>query len=168
MNLLDSGILVILAAFLAKGLLRGVLKEICSLLGLVGGALLAYHYHPPLAELVGELLALSPQMATAVAFVTIFSTAMLLFSVFGSVFSKLIRLLFLGGANRVLGGFFGLTQGVVLLAMVLYALTLKPAPQPVPEMLKASQLAPPFIELGGKMFAHGRSAVRNNALIKNT
>ena len=160
MNLLDSGILVILAAFLAKGLLRGVLKEVCSLLGLAGGALLAYHYHAPLAEMLGELLALSRQTATAAAFVTLFIGVMFLFSVFGFVLSKLIKLLFLGGANRVLGGFFGLAQGVILLAMVLYALTLKQAPQPVPDMMKTSQLSPPFIELGGKMFAHGRTAVQ--------
>ncbi|MGW8312271.1 MAG: CvpA family protein, partial [Desulfuromonadales bacterium] len=41
MNGIDIVILVILCGFLLKGLLRGLLKEVCSLAGLFVGAFLA-------------------------------------------------------------------------------------------------------------------------------
>ena len=42
MSLVDIVILVVLGLFLLKGVLRGLLKEVCSLLGLVLGGVLAF------------------------------------------------------------------------------------------------------------------------------
>ena len=49
MSYIDIGILGILGVFLLKGVIRGLLKEVCSLLGLVLGGVFAFTFHLPLA-----------------------------------------------------------------------------------------------------------------------
>jgi membrane protein required for colicin V production len=148
MNVVDIAILVILAVFLVKGVVRGLLKEICSLVGLLGGAVLAFSYHASLADLLVESLRFSPSIAVVTAFLALFLTTILFFAVLGHLLSKFVNLLFLGGLNRLAGGFFGLAQGVVLLAVVFFALSLGPLPGFLQPVFKSSELAPPFIHLG--------------------
>jgi len=64
------------------------------------------------------------------------------------LWSKFVKLMFLGGFNRLIGGVFGLSQGTLLLAVVLFAVSLKPMPWGMDRILKQAYLAPPFVELG--------------------
>lgn len=154
MNVFDIVILVILAAFLVKGLVRGLLKELCSLLGMLGGAALAFCYHVPLAEMMAETLRLPPSVGVVTAFLAIFLTTILFFAVLGHLLSRFVKLLFLGGLNRLVGSFFGLAQGVVLLSVILFALSLRPLPGFLQPAYKSSELVPPFVHLGESTF-HG-------------
>ncbi len=160
MNSLDIAILVILMIFLAKGLLRGLLKEVCSLAGLFLGAFLAFRYHGPLADALLERVDLPAQIAVAITFSVLFLATMLVFLVLGFILSRFVKLLFLGGFNRVIGGFFGLAQGVLLLAVVLFALSLRPLPWGMDEVLLGSYLAPPFLGLGEAVLDGSRSVLQ--------
>jgi len=154
MNVVDIAILVVLVIFLVKGLVRGLLKELCSLVGLLGGAVLAFCFHSPLAEMLIQNLRISPAIAVAAAFLAIFLTTILFFAVLGYLLSRFVKLLFLGGLNRLAGGMFGLVEGVVLLAVLLFALSLRPLPKFMQPVFKGSELSPPFIQLGEATF-HG-------------
>ncbi len=148
MNGIDIAILVILCGFLLKGLLRGLLKEVCSLAGLFVGAFLAFRYHGPLADALLQQVDLPTQIAVAITFTALFLATMIFFMVFGFLLSKFIKLMFLGGFNRLIGGVFGLSQGALLLAVVLFAVSLKPMPWGMDKVLKKAYLAPPFVALG--------------------
>lgn len=148
MNGIDIAILVILCGFLLKGLLRGLLKEICSLAGLFVGAFLAFRYHGPLADALLKQVDVPTQIAVAITFSVLFLATMVFFVVLGYLLSKFVKLMFLGGFNRLIGGFFGLSQGTLLLAVVLFAVSLKPMPWGMDKVLKKAYLAPPFVELG--------------------
>jgi membrane protein required for colicin V production len=137
MNVVDIAILVILTAFLVKGLVRGLLKELCSLIGLLGGAVLAFIFHASLADLLVQSLRIPSTVAVVAAFLAIFLTTILVFAVLGYLLSRFVNLLFLGGLNRLAGGFFGLAEGVVLLAVILYALSLSPLPEVLRPAFKA-------------------------------
>lgn len=154
MNFIDIAILAILAGFLVKGLLRGLLKEVCSLLGLVLGALVALQYHGQLAETMGLTFRLPAAFCAAVTFALLFLAVVLVFWGIGFLLTRFVKLLFLGGLNRVVGGFFGLAQGVLLLAIILFAVASGGAPGFLQPNLKASRLAPPFVQLGEATF-HG-------------
>ncbi len=160
MNGFDIAILLILLGFLLKGLLRGLLKEFCSLAGFFIGAFLAFRYHAPLAEIVLENFDVPTQLAIGLAFAALFLSTMVFFLVLGFLLSKFIKLVFLGGFNRILGGLFGLAQGVLLLAVILFALSLRPLPMGFDKNLKESQLAPPFIELGQAALEASRQVLR--------
>ena len=148
MNGFDIAILVTLLGFLIKGLLRGLLKEACSLVGLFLGAFLAFRYHGPLADALLSRVDLPVPIALGITFSTLFLVTMILFLALGFLLSKFVKLLFLGGFNRLLGGLFGLVQATLLLAMVMFALSLRPLPWGWDKTLKQSQLAPPFSDLG--------------------
>jgi len=148
MNGIDIAIIVILCGFLLKGLLRGLLKEVCSMAGLFLGAFLAFRYHGPLAESLLNHVDLPTEIAVAITFTALFLTTMIFFLVLGFLLSKVLKLLFLGGFNRLIGGLFGLSQGVLLLAVVLFAVSLRPLPWGMDKVMKTSQLAPPFVDLG--------------------
>jgi membrane protein required for colicin V production len=148
MNGIDIAILVILCGFLLKGLLRGLLKEVCSLAGLFVGAFLAFRYHGPLAEALLKQVDLPTEIAVAITFTVLFLATMIFFMVLGFLLSRIVKLLFLGGFNRLIGGFFGLSQGVLLLAVLLFALSLRPLPWGMDKVMKQAYLAPPFVDLG--------------------
>ncbi len=159
MGLVDIAILVILVFFLLKGVLRGLLKEVCSLLGLVLGGVFAFTFHLPLAQVLQDSVNLPAQLCVWGSFLAIFLVVVVLFGVIGFVLSRFVKLIFLGGFNRLAGAIFGLVQGVVLLAMILLALHSSAAPDYVKGRLRGSQLSPPFVTLGESIFVASRGLI---------
>lgn len=156
MNALDIAILAILLLFTLKGCLRGFLKEVCSLLGLVAAAVISFTFYAPLAERVSVWLHLPLQLCVVVVLILLFVLTMILFSIIGAVLSRFVKLLFLGGLNRVLGALFSLLQGVLILGLVLYGLSNSALPGAVKPAFAASKLRPPFVELGSDLVKHSQ------------
>jgi membrane protein required for colicin V production len=152
MNAVDIAILVVLTALLAKGVWLGLIHELCALIGLGAGTFLAVRYHAPLAHALGAWAKLSPEGLGAICALLLFVVTLVVCVLLGMVLSRFVKLVFLGGFDRVLGGLFGLVQGVLLLALLLHGLT---ATNWLREPCRQSRLAPPFITLGGKILAGG-------------
>ena len=159
MGLVDIAILVILCFFLLKGVFRGLLREICSLLGLVLGGVFAFTFHLPLAQLLQDTFNLPAQLCVWGSFLAIFMLIVVLFAVIGFVLNRFVKLIFLGGFNRLAGAIFGIIQGVVVLSMIVLALNSSVAPDAVRVKIKNSQLAPPFVALGNSIFTGSRSLI---------
>jgi len=152
MNFVDVLILIIIGLFLVKGLLRGLMKELCSLVGLIVGSLLAFRFHGPLAEAMVSAFKLPASVCVVLAFLAIFLTILLIFGLIGMLLSKYVKLLYVGGLNRVAGGIFGMVQGVLLLSVVMFGLSVSPLPEWGKLALKDSTLTPPFVHLGERVF----------------
>ena len=159
MGLVDIAILVILGFFLLKGIFRGLLREVCSLLGLVLGGVFAFTFHLPLAQLLQDSFNLPAQLCIWGSFLAIFLLLVILFAVIGFVLHRFVKLVFLGGFNRLAGAIFGIIQGVVLLSIIVLALNSSVAPDAVRGMVKGSQLAPPFVVLGESIFTGSRGLI---------
>ncbi len=159
MSFIDIGILGILGAFLLKGVLRGLLKEICSLLGLVLGGVFAFTFHLPLAQALQDSFNLPAQLCVWGSFLAIFLLVVIIFGVLGFVLHRFVRLVFLGGFNRLAGALFGLIQGVVLLSMIVMALNSSVVPRSARNIMRESQLAPPFVTLGESIFTGSRDLI---------
>jgi membrane protein required for colicin V production len=153
LNAVDIAILVVLAVLLAKGLWLGLIHELCALIGLGGGTFLAVRYHQALAHALGHWIKLSPEVLGITCSVLLFLVTLSVCGLLGIMLSRALKLIFLGGFNRILGGLFGLVQGLLLLALALYGLSLT-------DWLKAprqdSRLAPPFVTLGEQIMTGGR------------
>ena len=162
MNWFDIVILAVLGAFILKGLLRGLLKELCSLTGLVAGLYLALRFSPPLATEMAQAFHLPQQLCSIAAFALLFLATFAFFAVLGYLLSRFVKLVFLGGLNRVAGGLFGLVQGGLLLALGLFALSLSPLPQRVRPVFAGSQLAPPLVHLGAAVVHGGREILTDS------
>jgi membrane protein required for colicin V production len=147
MNFLDIIILVVIFAFFFKGLWRGFLRELCSVLGLLLGGFLAFRFHEPLGEILVESFRLPFSLAKVSAFLVLFILTVVFFGVLGYVLSQFVKMLFLGGLNRVGGALFGLGEGLLLVAFALFVVTMVGTPEFMKSGIRDSQLAPPFIEL---------------------
>lgn len=160
MNLVDILIWAVLLVFVAKGFLRGLVREVCSLLGLVTGGWAAFKYSPFLAEAVRPLIRLPHHVAVALSFVFIFLLLGLLFFLLGHLLTVVFKIMLLGGINRVGGVLFGLLEGALILCMALYLGTSKPMPERFKGYLYRSPTARPFIQTGRDIIAGWDSAAK--------
>lgn len=154
MNALDIGILVILTLFIVKGAVLGLIKEVSTLVGLVVAAAVSFRFYLPLAEQLEQASALPSQLCVMITLLALFIGTMIIFSVLGVVLSRFVKLLFLGGLNRVFGALFSLVQGVLVLALVLYGLSLASLPTSVKPLMNQSELQPPFVQFGKAIVKH--------------
>jgi membrane protein required for colicin V production len=155
----DIFILGVLVFFLLKGVWRGLLKEICSLLGLVLGGVFAFTFHLPLAQWLQEAFNLPAQLSVWGGFLLIFLLLYLLFAIVGVLLSRFVKVILLGGFNRFAGALFGLVQAGVVLALLTLALTSDIAPDALRGIVHRSQLAPPFANLGTAIFRGGQDLI---------
>ncbi len=159
MAFVDIGILAILAIFLIKGIWRGLLREVCSLLGLVLGGLFAFTFNQPAAEWLQASYGLPARLSAWGSFLVIFLLVIFLFGVVGFVLNRFVKLIFLGGFNRLAGAIFGIVQGVVIVSILLLVLSSSLAPKWSRSFVSGSQLAPPFVSLGRAAFDAGRGGI---------
>ncbi len=129
------------------------------MLGLVLGGVFAFTFHLPLAQLLQDSFNLPAQLCVWGSFLAIFLLLVFLFAVIGFVLNRFVKLIFLGGFNRLAGAMFGIIQGVVILSMIVLALNSSAAPEVVRSKIRTSQLAPPFAALGASIFSGSRSLI---------
>ncbi len=160
MNLVDILIWAVLLVFVIKGFLRGLVREVCSLFGLVGGGWAAFKYYQFLADAIRSFISLPHQLALALAFILIFLVMGLLFFLIGHLLTVIFKIMLLGGINRVGGVLFGLLEGAFILCLVLYFCTSQHVPEKVKAPLLRSKTARPFVTSGREIIAGWDSAAR--------
>ena len=153
MGLVDILIWAILLIFVVKGFLKGLVREICSLLGLVAGGWAAFKYYPFLAEAMRPFIHLPHHVALSLSFVLIFFLLGLLFYLLGHLLTVVFKIMLLGGVNRIGGMLFGLLEGAFILCIGLYFATSKPMPEKLRGHLLHSRTAQPFIMSGGEIIS---------------
>jgi membrane protein required for colicin V production len=139
MNALDVAFLGILGASLLYSTWKGFVRDVFSLVGLLGGFLLAARFYPWPAEWVKEWVS-SPWAASLLGCVLIFLLSFVAISMLGHMLWRGLRVLRLGWFDRMVGVGFGLLKGILLCAGVWVALaSFLP---PTTPLLTESQFAP--------------------------
>ncbi|MDR1955412.1 MAG: CvpA family protein [Treponema sp.] len=113
--------------FVVRGALRGFLDEILSIASLVLGFLGAVFFHKKGAELIRTKI---PQdirfLPEILAFGGVFCLIFIAVKVLELLLKDTFRQIALGGVDRVLGIFFGLIEGLVLVTLALFLLQVQP------------------------------------------
>src|SRR6185436_17801353 len=112
MNGYDIFILAIMAVSIAMGLVRGFVREIFGLVGVVAGMVVALIIGPHLSEDFRRVIP-SDGAAFAAAFLVLFFATLIVMSMLGTLLSRALEMAKLGLPNRMLGGVFGLLRGVM-------------------------------------------------------
>lgn len=163
MILLDILIWVVLLFFVAKGFSKGLVREACSLLGLVTGGWAAFRYYSFLSLGIRQFINLPPQVAQPLSFLLIFLLLGVLFYFLGHLLTVIFKVMLLGGINRIGGIVFGFLQGGFVLCVVLYLATTKPMPDKFKGWVSRSKTANAFASTGGSIAAGWEGAVRRAA-----
>lgn len=163
MILLDILIWVVLLFFVAKGFSKGLVREACSLLGLVTGGWAAFRYYSSLSLGIRHFINLPPQVAQPLAFLLIFMLLGMLFYFLGHLLTVVLKVMLLGGINRAGGIVFGFLQGGFILCVLLYLATTKPMPEKVKGWIYDSKTAHAFASTGADIAAGWEGAVAKHS-----
>ena len=119
MNWLDIVIIVAVAIPTWICLRMGIIKAVLSLVGLIGGVILAGHYYGALSE----RLTFIPQAGVAkiAAFAIILIVVMIIAAVLARLLKGIASLMMLGWVNHVGGAAFGLVLGAIFCSALLAA-----------------------------------------------
>jgi membrane protein required for colicin V production len=119
LTLLDILLWAIMIAFAAKGFMKGLVREVCALLGVVAGAWAAFTYYAPLSTSIRNVIALPHPIAVTIAFILIYLVLGLLFFLLGHLLTVIFKIMLLGWLNCLGGILFGFLQGSFLLCILL-------------------------------------------------
>ena len=133
---------------MVKGLLKGLVREVCSLLGLVVGGWAAFRFSSSLAVMMKPLLPLPHGVATVLSFVLILFASGILAWLAGHLLTAAFKLVLLGGVNRIGGAAFGFLEGALLLSLILTLGSGRWAPKSLKEKVERSATARPFVTCG--------------------
>jgi membrane protein required for colicin V production len=148
MNPFDILIIVILGYSLIRGLFRGLVKEISSVIGVFGGFYAAYTYYKILADLLSGLIQ-DISYLNILSFMIIFCGVLIVVSVLGVIIKYLLNIAFLGWVDRIGGVIFGFAKGILIVSVIFISLTaFLPKGSP---FIKNSVLAPHVSWVSEKM-----------------
>lgn len=115
MNLLDILLALPLCFLMYKGWVRGLVREVATLLGVLAGIWAAVHLSQEVAEWIG----LESENAVLIAFFACFVGAMVLAYLLGRMVEGLMKAAHLSFANRLLGATLGMLKALCVLAVLL-------------------------------------------------
>jgi membrane protein required for colicin V production len=144
MNLLDLGIIILLGLITLRGYYRGLFQELGTLVGVVGGVVVAAHTYLRLASWLAPWIT-DPNHARWVAFAVVFVAVYWLTRLVAHFIQRLLYHLYLDFFDRLLGGTFALAKGALLVGFALMLLgVVLPRNS---HLLKGSVAAPHLISL---------------------
>lgn len=121
MTAIDYLIITILVISTGISFLRGFVKEAFSLAAWIAAVMLGYMYTDKLARLLSDAIEI-PILRTAVAFLLLFFTTLIIASMVTYILGQLVRRTGLGGTDRLIGMLFGIARGAIVVSvMVLVA-----------------------------------------------
>ena len=139
MNLLDLVIVSTLIFLVVKGLIRGFIRELASLAGVILGILLGNHFQPEMTLYLKSYLP-STEYLPLVSFASLFALVFITCNLLGFLLKLLFSKAFLGWLDRTLGVCLALAKGVILIYLVIVILMFfMPAKTP---LIAQSKLAP--------------------------
>jgi membrane protein required for colicin V production len=122
MNPFDILIVTILVYGLIRGIFRGLVREIASIVGVLGGFYAAYRYYPHAAKLMSAWISNSAYL-NILSYLVIFSMVVIIVGILAVVIKYLLNIAYLGWMDRVSGALFGALKGMLIVCVLLVVLT---------------------------------------------
>jgi membrane protein required for colicin V production len=116
MTWVDWAIIALLVFSVLGGLTQGFIRSIFSLAGLLLGLQIAAWNYPRVAEWLQPTIQIEG-LADTIGFIVITVVVLVFAGLIGSIVAKMVHQLGLGWLDRIVGGVFGLVQGVVLVTV---------------------------------------------------
>lgn len=121
MNYIDIIIGVVILFGFVRGIMRGLIIEIASIIGLVIGIYGAIHFSYIIGDYMGPKLDWDKGYTDLTAFAITFVVIVVLVALLGKMLTKVASVAALGLVNRIMGGVFGVLKYVIIIgAMVVF------------------------------------------------
>jgi membrane protein required for colicin V production len=128
---------------------RGFITELMSTASLMLGLLAAFLFHKPASVFVMEKwLPDSVILADIAAIAALFAIVYAVVKILGHIIRELISAVNLGGVDRFIGFAFGFVEGVLLVTLIVWVISIQPLFDPRP-LLESSVIARILLPLAG-------------------
>jgi len=145
MNWLDYIIAIVVIASFASAIFKGLTRELVTLAAVIAGILGALWWYPDVAKYLDPYTS-SPSVSGFLAFALIFVIFLLAGFLISKTLATLVKATGLRGADRLLGGAFGLLRGILIAAaLVLAIVAFTPGKRPI-ESVAESRFAPTVLQ----------------------
>ena len=141
MTWFDYALIAVVGLSALIGIWRGLVREVFALAGWVAAIVVALAFAGEVARLIPPGFA-APPVRTVIAFTVLFIVILVVVSIAGLLFTKAVRAVGLGLANRTLGGVFGFARGALILLVIALAAGLTAVPKE--PFWREAKLAPPL------------------------
>jgi len=156
MNSLDIGILLIAALFFIRGIFRGFVFELVTVVGLILGYIISITYLSLLTAYILSVFPTFPEsIVNLVSFFILFVGTNLLLRLVAKVITKTLKIAMLGWLNRLLGGLLGALKSIIIMSILVFIIDLIPFSSVLLEEVEVqtSQLYPILNALGPQLYA---------------
>ena len=140
MTAFDYGVIVIVLASLALGLWRGLIGEVLALLAWVLAALAAWQFGPEIGVLITAIA--DPGLRVLAGYAVVFCGVLIVLALVRLAVRGMLKALGLTAVDRLLGVFFGVARGLLIVLILVAVGGMTSAPKE-PWWARA-QLAPPL------------------------
>lgn len=147
-NYLDIIIASILLGFAVRGFFKGLILSLASLVGLIAGLYVAWHFSDYLVKELASMFSFSEGTLKVLSFILTFVLVMFVVYLLGLLLEKVIKVAGLGYLNKLGGLLLGLIKGGLLLSILFYFFVLIGGPNWLnPKTLSGSLLYEPVSKL---------------------
>ena len=164
MNPFDLLMITIFAYGLIRGVFRGLVREMASIVGVLGGFYAAYTYYPQVAKLVSAWIT-NPAYRNILSYLALFTLVVIIVGILAVVIKYLLNIAYLGWVDRVSGALFGAIKGILVIGVIFIVLTaFLPKGSP---FIKNSTLAPHVATVSEVMATVLSKEMKTNFILKN-
>lgn len=118
MTSIDIFVLAVLVVGLITGACRGFIRQTCAVVGLVAGLLVARALYTVVGEELASQTGTSVTLAQTISFVVIWALIPGVLMLAGSMLTKALDAIALGGINRLLGACMGVVLHLLILGLL--------------------------------------------------
>lgn len=148
MTSFDYLVLAILGLSILLSVMRGLVLEVLSIVTWVLAFFVAKSYASQLVPMMPEAIPTEPLRVMA-AFLMVFLATLLISSLLSIALASLFKKLGLDWLNRLLGGLFGLTRGIIIVCLLVFLAGMTDLPQD--ERWRDAMFSAPFEALVGRI-----------------
>ena len=156
MNSLDIGILSIAAIFFVRGIFRGFVFELVTVVGLILGYIISITYMSLVAGYILSYFPSAPESAVKlISFFALFVGTNLLLRMVANIITKTLKIAMLGWLNRLLGGMLGMLKSIIIMSIIVFIIDLIPFSSTLLQQVEVqtSELYPILEALGPRLYA---------------
>ncbi|MFW6052458.1 MAG: CvpA family protein [Desulfosalsimonas sp.] len=141
LNPFDMVVVIILGYCIIRGAFRGLIREVASIVGVLGGFYAAFMFYEDAAPLFSGLTD-NMNYAYFAAFLLLFCAVFAAAVLVGMFVRTVVQLMLLGVVDRALGSLFGAVKGVIIVSLLFFLLTFFLPRGTSSDMIRESKLAP--------------------------
>ena len=119
MNLLDIILLILFIPGAIRGISKGLLEQVATLVGIVLAVYLAYHFSEPVCAWLGQYITVSSTVLHVIGFSVTLLGVLICVLFFAKLLTKVADSASLGWFNRVLGFVFSIALSAVILSLLI-------------------------------------------------